>query len=446
MHDLAIIGGGPGGYTTAVAAAQKGLSTILFEMDEVGGVCLNRGCIPTKTILKSAEVYQIFKNSLQYGIKVDGCILEFETVINRKIDIVRTLISGVHGLLKANKVDFVHAQADIAEPGCIYADGKKYLVKNTIIATGSQPIIPAIPGIDRTNILTSNELLELSKLPKDLIIIGGGVIGLEFAFAFSRFGCHVTIVEMLDKIIARADDDVIDAAWNIMVNSGVQIICEAKVKKFSPNGLVYEKGKMEVELSAEKILVATGRKPNVDMTMLNRLGISNNMGKIITNEYLCTNIPHIYAIGDVNGKSMLAHTAMEEGKIALQHILGGNQKMRYDRIPQCIYSTPEIAWIGITERQAIQTGTAYKVIKIPMLANGKSIVDGEYNGFIKLISDMKTKELLGAHLVCLHATDIISEISLALTLEATSWEIAAAIHPHPTISEALSEAAYQLSN
>ncbi|HYE68832.1 MAG TPA: dihydrolipoyl dehydrogenase [Anaerovoracaceae bacterium] len=441
MYDVAIIGGGPGGYVAAIRAAQKGLSTLLFEKEKLGGVCLNKGCIPTKALLKSAAIYSSAKNSGKYGIRCENTSFDWSEVMNHKNGIVETLVGGVDLLIQANKIELVHGEATFVDSKTISANGNVYHVKNMIIATGSEPILPPIEGIDNKIVITSDQMLALPALPQKLVIVGGGVIGIEFAYLLRTFGVQVTIIEMLDSILFNADADVIKAVTKDLKKTGMTIIESAKVKKIQDTSVIYEKDGTTYEVEADRVLISTGRKSSIDVSVLERLGIKHNKGMIQTNEKLETNLPGVYAIGDVNGKSMLAHTASEEGITAVENICGEEKKMDYKWIPQCIYMDTEIAWVGLTEKEALKEQHELQIGIFPMAANGKSLIEGKTTGLIKIIADKKYGQVLGAHLYCAHATDMIGEVVLAMEAECCIEDIAGCIHAHPTVSEGIMEAA-----
>lgn len=441
IYDLAIIGGGPGGYVAAIRAAQKGLKTILFEKEKLGGVCLNKGCIPTKALLKSASIYSNAKNSKQYGIICDKISFDWSAIMNHKKSIVDRLVGGIAMLIEANKIELVQAEATLIDSKTIIAKDKEFKARNVILATGSEPVLPPIDGIHNKIVVTSDQMLQLSKLPENLVIVGGGVIGIEFAFLLREFGVKVTIIEMMESILFSADQDIIKAVTKDLNKRGISIITGAKVKKIQENSVIYEKDSKELEVLADQVLVSTGRRSAIKTTMLENLGIDHNRGMIQTNDKMETNVSGIYAIGDVNGKSMLAHTASEEGIVAVENICGEEMTMDYTMIPQCIYIEPEIAWIGLTDQEAQKRGFDTLVGVFPMSANGKSLIEGKTSGFIKIIADKRYGQVLGAHLYCSHATDMISEIGIAMKAECCIEDIAGCVHAHPTVSEGIMEAA-----
>jgi len=441
QYDVAVIGGGPGGYVAAIRAAHYGAKVLLAEKENLGGVCLNKGCIPTKTLLKSSEMYKNVMNSAQFGINVQGISFDFKKMMDRKKQVVQTLVNGINGLMKKNRIDVIKGVGKIVDAGHVAVNGSVYETKNIIIATGSVPFMPNIKGIESDCVLNSDDLLSIEEVPSSIVIIGGGVIGVEFGTLLSDLGCKVTIIEMMEDILFMADSDVIESVRNILKKNHVEIITSAKVVEIADGCTTYEKDGKRFNVNAEKVLVASGRVPLVDADELDRLGIRHNKGRIETDERMRTNIDNIYAIGDVNGKYMLAHVASHEGITAVDNIFGKDVKMSYNAVPQCIYLHPEIAWVGMTEKEAREKGYDIRVGKFPMLANGKSIAEGDSTGFVKIIADKKYNEILGIHMVCSHATDMIAECALAINSELTANEIVSAIHPHPTVSEAVMEAA-----
>ncbi len=440
QYDVIIVGGGPGGYVAAIKAAQLGGKVLLVEKENVGGVCLNKGCIPTKTLLKSSGFYKSVKAAEKLGVSVGNVSFDFKKMMQRKQEVVKTLVTGVKGLLKANGVEVVQGVGKLIDPSTVKVGDTTYKAKNIILATGSRPFMPGIKGIEEPCVMDSDAFLSMDALPPSVVIIGGGVIGTEFAILLGELGCKVTILEMMDSILFMADSDVIKEAEKILQSSNVSVITSAKVTEIAGNRVVYEKDGATGSVEGEKILVSVGRVPNTDWEELDKLGINHDRGRIKTDEKMQTNVRGIYAIGDVNGKYMLAHVASEEGSVAVENIFGHEASMSYASIPQCIYSHPEIAWVGMTEKEACEKGHDIKVGKFPITANGKSLAEGELSGFVKVIADKKYGEILGVHMVCSHATDMIAEAALAKNLEATAAEVAATIHPHPTVSEALMEA------
>ncbi len=440
-YDVAVIGGGPGGYVAAIKAAQSGLKTVLFEREKLGGVCLNKGCIPTKSLLKSASVYHSAKNSAAFGIQAGGVAFDWAAVMSRKETVVNQLVGGIGMLVRANKIELVTAHAEVKDAHTVTANGQDYGTQHIILATGSQPVRPPIDGIGESCVMTSDELLAISKVPESIVIVGGGVIGLEFAFLLNRFGTKVAIIEMLPSLLAIADEAVISTVLKSIQKAGITVVTNARVKKIEPAAVVYEKDGSAARIETQAVLVSTGRKPFADTGMLDRLGIVHKNGMIQTDEKLRTSVPGIYAIGDVNGKSMLAHTASEEGIVAVETICGHETVMDYNIIPQCVYLEPEIAWVGMTEKQAVDQGYDVQTGVFPMSANGKSLIEGETAGFVKFVADKKYGEILGVHMVCHHATDMIAEAALAMKTECCVDDIAKCIHPHPTVVEAVMEAA-----
>ncbi len=446
-YDLVVIGAGPGGYVAAIKAAQMGAKVAVVEKQKVGGVCLNWGCIPTKALLKSAKVYKQFMNSEEYGITLldkSQVKVDWKNVVKRKDSVVTKLTGGVKVLLDKNGVDTYLGTASITNKNTIVVNDNILNTKNIIIATGASPFIPPIQGVkeamEKGIVMTSKEILSLEKIPNKLVIIGGGVIGIEFATVFSTFGTEITILERMEKVLVNVDDDVRAEYLKLLKKNKINIITEANVVGVKDHVVTYEYQGKQVTAEGDIILMSVGMKPNT--SGFENLGINISRQGIEVNDYMQTNIPNIYAIGDVTGKIMLAHVASAQGIVAVSNIMGKKEKMDYTKVPACIYGMPEIAMVGMTEAEAKKSGIDYKVGRFPIAANGKSLADGETDGFIKVIADKKYGELLGVHILAANATELISQSVTTMELEGTVFELAHAIHPHPTLSEIVMEAAH----
>lgn len=457
--DVAVLGGGPGGYTAAIRAAQLGKSVAIIESDKLGGTCLHQGCIPSKSLLRSAEVYATLLEADTYGISATDISLDFNKVQGRKEKSVDQLYRGLQYLMKKHGIQIIHGRGRVIGPSIFsprsgslaveLADGEMESVvsQNLIIATGSRP--RSLPGLlpDGVHILTSDEALRLETLPASMLIIGGGVIGVEWASMLQDFGVAVTLVEAGARLLPGEDAEVSAELTRILKRRGVRVLTGIQLKTESYEVIdgqvsitaASEEG--DVILQASKLLLSVGRQPNTGGIGLENTDIRTKNEYIVVNEHGQTSEPHIYAIGDVIGGVQLAHAAAHEGITAVEHI-AGIQKPAVDPnlIPRCIYSRPEIASYGLTEDGARTKGHDIKIGKIPFQAIGKAIVLGETDGFVKVIADRKSGDILGVHMIGPHATDLISEASLAGVLDATPWEVGQMIHPHPTLSEALGEA------
>lgn len=448
--DVVIIGGGPGGYVAAIKAAHLGLKAVLIEKDKLGGVCLNRGCIPTKALVSTAELLNHLQRAGEFGIQVKDYSIDFPAIMKRKDLITRRLSSGVEQLMKANQVRVVRGEGQIIEPGIVEvldADGQKEVIKtkNIIIATGSKVMKLPIPGIDSGGVITSDEALSLSELPSKMIIIGGGVVGIEFAGIFKALGVEVTVVEMLPRILLPIDEEIARRLAMNLKRKGIEILTDCKVKGIKKNHqnleVLVSTSEGEKRLETERVLLAAGRVPELGNIDVQRLGIELEKGAIKVDEKMKTNIPGIYAVGDVVGKIMLAHVASREGIVAIENISGKEVLMDYKVVPNCVFSMPEVASVGLTEEEARKENNNIKVSKFPFMANGKALGMGETEGVVKIIADADTFELLGLHILGVHASDLIAEGTLALSMEATAFEIVNTIHAHPTLAETIAEAA-----
>lgn len=441
--EVTVIGGGPGGYVAAIKAAQMGKRTCIIEKEHVGGVCLNKGCIPTKTLLRSVEALKEVKESSQFGVidlDASKAKLDLKRVQERKNNVINQLVGGVQGLLKGNGVTIIEGQASMIDKNTIKVEDKKITSDYIILATGSE--VKKLPiNIDpKAQIMTSTEALNLSETPKSVAVIGGGVIGIEFAYFMASIGIKVSVVEFLDKILPMVDEEITSQVTEMLEGLGVEIYTSAKVTEITENEVVFEKGGQVAKIESEKVLMAVGRAPDTEGLNVDAASIAVEKGAIVTDDTLKTNIDNIYAIGDVNGKAMLAHVASMEGIVAVENICGHKATMDYDKIPSAIYVQPEIACVGLTEKQAREKYQEIKVGRFPLMANGKAKVAGEERGLIKVIVEPKYNEIVGVHMYCIHATDMISEAVVAMKLEGTAEEVAMSIHPHPTVSEIMHEA------
>ena len=441
--DITVIGAGPGGYVAAIAAAQRQKRVCIIEKALVGGVCLNEGCIPTKTLVKTVKLADEVRKASEFGISgidVSKVSVDMGKLQAHKKSVVSRLTGGVSGLLKGNGVTLINGSAAFKDKNTVIVDGKEVTSEFFIIATGSNVFMPPFIAVESgSNVITSREALDTQTVPKKLGIIGGGVIGIEFAYIFSKLGAEVVVFELMDQILPMVDGEVSALARKRMENDGITFHTGAKVSAVKGNSVYFEQSGKQLEDKADCILMAVGRSPNTEGLNAEAIGLLFDKGAIKTDSALKTNISNIYAIGDVNGASMLAHTASHEGIVAVSNICGGNESIDYSRVPSCIYIDPEIACIGLTEEQA---GVSHdvRVGRFPLAGNGKALVEGDTDGLVKVIIDSVTGEILGVHMYGIHATDMIGEISVAMAAEATAEEIINAIHPHPTVSESIAEA------
>ncbi|AHF57469.1 dihydrolipoyl dehydrogenase [Spiroplasma eriocheiris] len=449
--DIIIVGAGPGGYVCAIKASQEGLKTLIVEKEYYGGVCLNVGCIPTKALLKGAKVYDMIQHADMYGIDIKNLTdvaPNWVKMQERKAKVVDQLTKGVEYLLKKNKVTLVKGEAKALDKNTIEVDGNKYTCDNLIIATGSVSRSLPLPGFDKATadgfVISSTEALSLPQIPKKLAVIGGGVIGVEFACLYRRLGTEVTILQGLDTILEMLDKDVREEMTKLLIKNKVKIETSVKIKEIKGKTIIYNnKDGQEVKLATDYCLVSVGRVPV--LTGFENIGLKIGERKNIEiNDQCQTNLSGVYAIGDVVGKAMLAHVASAQGIVAINNIKGYQDKIEYNKIPSCIYSHPEVAMVGLTEEQAIKQNIQYKAFKFPLKANGKALADGETDGFVKILCEPKYGEILGAHIICATATDMISEITLCMEIEGTIYDLAKAVHPHPTLSEIIMEVAHGL--
>lgn len=443
-YELAIIGGGPAGYNAAEIAASNGLKTVLFEKNAIGGVCLNEGCIPTKTLLYSAKILDNIKSASKYGILVDGNpTFDFEKIMSRKNKVVKKLTSGVGMKLKAHGVHLVEGIATVLgekdEVINISCNNEIYSVKYLLLCAGSETVIPPIKGLSETEYWTSKEALELKVLPNSLAIIGGGVIGMEFASFFNSMGVKVTVIEMMPEILGVMDKETSAMLRADYTKKGVRFLVDTKVTEVSAGKVFVEKnGKSEI-IEVEKILMSVGRRPVTANLGTEKLNIELQRSGVKVNEFMQTSHPRVYACGDITGYSLLAHTAIREGEVAINHILGIDDKMNYVAIPGVVYTNPEMAGAGKTEEELAADGVNYHVLKLPMAYSGRFVAENELgNGLCKLIIDDNNR-IIGCHLLGNPASELIVSMSIAIEKGYTVDELRKQIFPHPTVSEIIRE-------
>lgn len=444
--DLVIIGAGPAGYVAAVEGAKRGMKTALIENRELGGTCLNRGCIPTKTILHSAELYGEIKSCEHLGIHVDGVSCDMAGIQARKEEVLEQLRSGIAALMKKNKVTVKNGTGTILfSPHEVKVTGEETEVLHTeyiLAATGSVPAVPPIPGIDLPGVVTSDELLSKKELYPRLTIIGGGVIGMEFASIYSALGAQVTVIEFLDRILANMDKEISQNLKMILKKRGVEIHTGARVEEIrqGENGTLiccYTEKDSKKEVESEGILAAVGRRTNTEGLLGEGMELAMDRGRILVNEFGQTSVPNIYAAGDVAGGIQLAHAASANAINAVVHMAGAALPIRTDMIPGCVYTNPEIGTVGITQEDAKARGLDVICKKYPMSANGKTVLSGQERGFIKVIAESQSHKILGAQMMCARATDMISEFGTAIVNGLTLEQMGAVVRPHPTFSEGI---------
>ena len=454
---IIIIGAGPGGYETALLAAKRGVEVVLIESGHVGGTCLNEGCIPTKSFCRNAEVLDGLREAETFGVTGLSYDFDFKTVAARKDAVVEQLRGGVEGLLGHKLITFVRGMASFKDPHTVTVNGEEYQADYIIIATGSVSASLPIPGADLPGVLTSREILDILEIPKRLCVIGGGVIGLEFASVFRSFGSEVTVLEYFKEILPRFDSDLSKRLKQSLGKRGIEINTQAQVVGIEECGEEYKvtylrKGKEETVL-ADKVLMAVGRRANVDSLNLADVGIEyTSKGILVDNKTMQTNIPHIYAVGDINGRMMLAHAATFQGIVALDHIMGVENDIDLDVMPAAVFTSPEAAMVGMTEEDCKNAGVPFRCLKSFFRANGKAVTMGQTDGFCKVIVAAEPKEgesssyqpgrLLGCHLYGPHASDIIQEACAMISRKATVAEFENIIHTHPTLTEVLQSAVH----
>ncbi|MCX7781691.1 MAG: dihydrolipoyl dehydrogenase, partial [Negativicutes bacterium] len=451
-YDVAIIGGGPGGYVAAIRAAQLGAKVLLVEKDKLGGVCLNRGCIPTKTLLNSADKWQELKRIAEYGLCAENIGFDFAAVMARKDRVVAQLQGGIVQLVKSNAIETLAGTATLLAPNRLRIEHEggcsEYEARKIIIASGSAPAALPVPGGDLPAVITSDELLKIEAVPRSMVVVGAGAVGIEFAAVFQAFGCQVTVVEMMPAILPSIDGDLVKRMALILRKQGIKFFTGSKVAAVRPgaDGVIVEvdTGKGMQQVPAEKVLAAAGRCANVEGLGLEAIGVDFTRKGIKVNAFMETNVKGIYAIGDITGEYMWAHAASAEGMAAAENALGGNTMMDYSAVPGCIYTTPEIAAVGLTEQAAQVAGKAVRVSRFNFAANGKAVSMGEAEGLVKIVTDDAGK-VLGMHILGPHASDLIMEGVIAIRNGLGAEDIAHSIHPHPSLAETVMECAHGLS-
>lgn len=447
-YDLAVVGGGPAGYEAAIRAAQLGFSTALIENREMGGTCLNRGCIPTKAVLRSSGLYRQMKRCGEIGLSVGEISFDFAAVMQRKNQVVLKLRGGIESLLRANGVDCYNGRGTLQGAGLVTAaepSGTREIhAGRVLLAAGCVPSVPPIPGASLPGVVTSDGLLELGSFPRRLVIIGGGVIGMEFAAAFSDFGCEVTVVEAMPRILPNMDRELSQNLSMILKRRGVKIHTSSRVEKIvkdAPLSCVFTEKGTEQSAAADTVLISVGRRPNTEGLLAGGLNLQMERGFLKTGANHETSLPGVFAAGDVTGGIQLAHAASAQGIEAVEFMAGAAEPARLRAVPACVYTCPEIACAGLSADEAKQRGMEVTVGKALTSSLGKSVIEQDERGFVKLVFDRRSGVLLGAQLMCGHATDLVAELVQAIDSRRTARELASVIRPHPTFSEAVTEAA-----
>ena len=447
-YDVVVVGAGPGGYVAAIRAGQLGLKTAIVEREALGGVCLNWGCIPSKALLKNAEVVSYFHRAEEFGLSFDNFHADYAAAVDRSRKVVDRNVRGVAYLLRKNKVDHITGEGRLTARGTVTVapEGTTLKAKNVILATGSSPrTVPSL-HIDGDKVISSRESIVLRDLPASLVIVGAGAIGVEFAYLYHTYGVVVTLVELLPRLVPTEDAEISQQLERSFSRSGINIMTGTGVTGLEPGSdglkVKVEKDGVEQSISCDKVLVAIGVQPNSDGLGLEELGIETSRGNIQVNDHMATNVPGVFAIGDVTGKMALAHVATAQGVAAAEHIAGREtQALDYSLMPRATYCQPQIASFGLSEEEAREQGYEVKVGKFNVQANGKALAMGDTEGFVKLVVNAQYGELLGGHMIGPEVTELLGELALTKLLEGTTLELGWAVHPHPTISEMLKEAA-----
>ena len=451
-YDLIVLGGGPAGYLASERAGHAGLSVLCIEERNVGGVCLNEGCIPTKTLLYSAKIFDGAAHGDKYGVTAEGLKIDHAKVVARKDKVVKTLVAGVSAALKANHVTLVNARGVITgkndEGYTVSANGETYVGKRLLIATGSSPAVPPIPGLKEGLsagfVCTNREILALTEKPEHLVVIGGGVIGLELASYFTSIGSKVTVIEMLDHIAGENDPELVAILKKSFEKRGVTFHLSAKVTELTANAVKYEKDGAVNEVVCDRVLLSIGRRANTRDIGLESINVMMERGAVVTDEHMKTTQPEVYAAGDVNGKSMLAHTAYREAEVAVNNMLGKRDTMRYEAVPGVLYTNPELSAVGETETSAKAKGLDVSCVKIPMRFSGRYLAENEGgDGIFKLIVNNETKQVLGAQALSNYSSEFIVAVGTFIELGLTIDEVKKIVFPHPTVCEIIREAVFQ---
>ena len=454
IFDLLIIGGGPGGYLCAERTAQDGMKVALFEKRSIGGVCLNEGCIPTKTLLNSAKLYRHAVESESFGVTAENVVYDHARVIKRKGGVVKTLVGGVTATLAAHKVQVIKESAKIqgkTEEGFAVAteSGEIFVGKRLCIATGSDAVVPPIPGLkeglDNGFVMTNREILDDTKLPENFVCIGGGVIGLEMACYFASVGVKVTVIEMMDKIAGSTDADICKVLMKEYKKRGMEFLLSARVLEVTKDAVIYEQNGEKKSAPCDKVLLSAGRRPTTADIGLEAIGVETERGAIVTDRHMCTNVANVYAVGDCNGKVMLAHTAYREAEVAANHMNGKRDEMRYDNIPSVIYTDPEVASVGISAAVAAEKDIKAKEVVMSMMYSGRYVAETDNGpGFCKIVVDSATNRLLGIHIVGSYASEMILTAEMMLDTELPIEQLKKIIFPHPTVCEVIRETIFKI--
>lgn len=448
--DVVIIGSGVGGYTAALRGIQLGLKVALVEKSQLGGTCVNHGCIPTKALVNSAQMWEDVKDSKKYGFNCDNYSFNYSKIVENKDAVVNRLSMGVSVLLRARKVQVINGIAEIINPTEVIVhndkgDKETIKTKNIIIATGSTIKKIPIEGLDNKNVLYSEGILKQKELPKQMLIIGAGYSGIEFASIFNSFGVKVEVVDILDRILLQVDEEIAKSLLGFLKKQGINFSLGSSVKRIIQKGeeiaVHVENNNEEKEIIVDRVLVSTGRVPDFGGLNIEKLGIELEGEGIKVDEYMKTSMPGIYAIGDVTAKIMLAHVASMQGQVAINSIIGDKKPMSYENVPFCVFSNPEVASTGLTEKEANEKYEDVKIFKFPYLANGKAISMNQHDGYVKMIANALDNQIVGVHIIGAHASDLIAEATLAIQKGCTSKDIADTIHAHPTLPEMIAEAA-----